>query len=232
MHHWAHRNKMCDPWWEPETEWHRSWKNNFNAECQEVIFKDEQTGEKHIADVRTVHGMVIEFQHSHIDPLERVSREIFYKNMVWVVDGTRLKSTHKRFIYAKDHFSQISNGNFLVDNPENCLPSEWLASPIPVIFDFRSDQWFDGAFMIVDDLYCLFPVRIETSVLLEKIPTKAFLNDAINGTSSLRLRSFIMDKNQFIRELQNQITMLQRFKQRTTIPNFRRPVSYKRRGRF
>ena len=48
--------------------------------------------------------MVIEFQHSHIDPLERVSRENFYNNMVWVVDGTRLKRGHQRFIYAKDHF--------------------------------------------------------------------------------------------------------------------------------
>jgi len=30
VHHWAHQNnKMCDSWWERETPWHRSWKNNF-----------------------------------------------------------------------------------------------------------------------------------------------------------------------------------------------------------
>jgi len=30
--HWAHRkSKDCDPWWEQETEWHRSWKNQFPA---------------------------------------------------------------------------------------------------------------------------------------------------------------------------------------------------------
>lgn len=28
--HWAHKgNRNCDPWWENETDWHRSWKGNF-----------------------------------------------------------------------------------------------------------------------------------------------------------------------------------------------------------
>ena len=41
-----------------------------------------QSGEKHVADVNTQSGMVIEFQHSHLDPLERAARERFYGNMV------------------------------------------------------------------------------------------------------------------------------------------------------
>jgi hypothetical protein len=87
--HWAHRGiRDCDSWAEGETDWHRAWKNNFPAECQEFIQHDGQSGEKHIADVRTSHGLVIEFQHSHLEPLERVARERFYGNMVWVVfDG-------------------------------------------------------------------------------------------------------------------------------------------------
>jgi len=90
--HWAHRSKAnCDSWWETETEWHRAWKNNFPVGWQEISLIDEKTGEKHIADVRTAHNLVIEFQHSRIDPKERVLREKFYKNMLWVVDGTRLK---------------------------------------------------------------------------------------------------------------------------------------------
>jgi Competence protein CoiA-like family len=53
--HWAHRGmRDCDTWAEKETDWHRAWKNNFPAECQEFIQHDEQSGEKHIADVRTV----------------------------------------------------------------------------------------------------------------------------------------------------------------------------------
>ena len=58
LHHWAHsRNKMCDTWWEPETEWHRTWKNNYPADWQEISLFDERTGEKHIADVRTIHNL-------------------------------------------------------------------------------------------------------------------------------------------------------------------------------
>ncbi|WP_143822988.1 competence protein CoiA family protein [Mucilaginibacter sp. MD40] len=232
MHHWAHRNKMCDPWWEPETEWHRSWKGNFPVEWQEIILNDELTGEKHIADVRTAHGMVIEFQHSRIDPLERVSRENFYGNMVWVADGTRLKREHQRFIDSKDHFFQINAGSFLVSNPEHSLPAAWLGSPVPVIFDFKSDQTFYGSTELKEHVFCLFPIRIGTSALLEKIPVKSFIADALNGRSSLRLRSFLNNKDQFMRDLQNQITMLRRMQQRQTMANFSRPVTYKRRRRY
>src|SRR5689334_12169298 len=78
--HWAHKgNRNCDPWWEHETEWHRAWKNHFSGEWQEVVLKDELTGEKHIADIKTEHGLVVEFQHSCINPEEQRKREGFYK---------------------------------------------------------------------------------------------------------------------------------------------------------
>src|SRR5579885_1412935 len=84
--HWAHDpGKECDKWHEPETEWHRAWKNKFPREWQEKIHYD-QSGEKHIADVRTIHGLFIELQRSPIEPQERDSRERFYRNMIWVVD--------------------------------------------------------------------------------------------------------------------------------------------------
>src|SRR4051812_33935483 len=92
IQHWAHKGvKICDPWWENETEWHRSWKNNFPREWQEIPLADKIKNEIHIADIQTSHGLIVEFQHSHIEPSERIARERFYKNMVWVVDGTRLK---------------------------------------------------------------------------------------------------------------------------------------------
>lgn len=68
--HWAHKGmSSCDPWWENETEWHRTWKNHFPLEWQEQIARDPISGETHIADVKTPHGLVIEFQHSSIDPM-------------------------------------------------------------------------------------------------------------------------------------------------------------------
>ncbi len=88
--HWSHKgNPPCDPWWESETEWHREWKNKFPKDWQEVSHVDAITGEQHIADVKNPFGLVIEFQHTAIKPEERASREGFYKQMVWVVDGTR-----------------------------------------------------------------------------------------------------------------------------------------------
>ena len=125
VHHWAHLgNKMCDSWWEPETEWHRAWKNNFPSEWQEIFLKDLITGEKHVADVKTPGGLVIEFQHSHIDPKERTTREEFYKKMVWVVDGTRLKKDFLRFAKAKNHFRKGYKAKiFYVDFVEDCFPS-------------------------------------------------------------------------------------------------------------
>lgn len=88
--HWAHKSRQsCDPWWEAETDWHRNWKNEFPEEWQEVVHTDERTGERHIADVKTPHGFVVEFQHSALSGEERRSREDFYQDMIWIVDGDR-----------------------------------------------------------------------------------------------------------------------------------------------
>lgn len=99
VHHWAHIGEpACDRWWEPETQWHRMWKLRFPGAWHECIMHDDATGEKHIADVRTPDGVVMEFQHSHLRADERGAREHFYRNMVWVVDGTRLQRDLPRFI--------------------------------------------------------------------------------------------------------------------------------------
>src|SRR6266705_700580 len=96
--HWAHKGSLsCDPWWENETEWHRNWKGRFPRDWQEVICQAEQ-GEKHIADVKTDREWVIEFQHSHIKPEERRLRDLFYKRLIWVVDGTRRKRDAMQFL--------------------------------------------------------------------------------------------------------------------------------------
>ncbi|MCQ8230571.1 competence protein CoiA [Pectobacterium carotovorum] len=87
MHHWAHiGRKKCDPWWENETEWHREWKSLFPENCREVIHIAPD-GEIHRADIKTSSGIVIEVQHSAMTDAERTSREVFYKNLIWVLDG-------------------------------------------------------------------------------------------------------------------------------------------------
>jgi competence protein CoiA len=138
VNHWAHIGKRnCDSWWEKETEWHRAWKNNFPIEWQEIPMPDELTSEKHIADVRTSHDLIIEFQHSHIDPEERYSREKFYQNMVWVVDGTRLKRDYPRFLKGINSLRNTTKpGHYVVDFPNKVFPNAWLDSSVPVILIF------------------------------------------------------------------------------------------------
>lgn len=91
IHHWAHASKrQCDPWWENETDWHRAWKNLFPEHCREISCTASD-GEIHRADIITDTGIVLEVQHSAMTDLERNSREHFYKNMVWIVDGRVFK---------------------------------------------------------------------------------------------------------------------------------------------
>lgn len=87
MHHWAHYGRRnCDPWWENETSWHREWKGRFPEDCREVSHLAPD-GEIHRADIKTRNGIVIEVQHSSMTDAERLSREAFYQNLVWIVDG-------------------------------------------------------------------------------------------------------------------------------------------------
>lgn len=90
--HWAHKGRIhCDSWWENETEWHRNWKNQFSDQNQEIPATDPANDEVHIADVKTDHGLVIEFQNSPISETEARSREAFYRTMIWIVNAENFK---------------------------------------------------------------------------------------------------------------------------------------------
>jgi hypothetical protein len=138
IRHWAHRGtRKCDHWWEPETPWHRRWKDQFPAECQEVVHWADE-GEKHIADVKTAHGRVIEFQHSPLHPDERRAREAFYPQMVWVVDGLRTKRGWLQFLRALEfgHLMSSSPLRYIVDTEGCALLETWVESSVPVYLDF------------------------------------------------------------------------------------------------
>lgn len=210
--HWAHRGiRDCDAWAEKETEWHRAWKNNFPAECQEFIQHDGQSGEKHIADVRTSHGLVIEFQHSHLDPQERTKRERFYGNMVWVVDGARLQRDYPRFNMGKDHLRRtLIPGYFLLAFPDECFPAMWLDSSVSVIFDFRRvDSQPPDVFR--DTLWCLLPGRAEGSAVVVGMSREQFVNVALSRPQLLEAQELLTGFAQYIRELRVASTSARRF---------------------
>jgi len=170
--HWAHRSKLsCDPWWENETAWHREWKNRFPAEWQEVMHQDPISRERHIADVKTSHGVVVEFQRSTIDPEEVTAREQFYKRIVWVIDGTRSELDSSFFNLSRSGISTEGYAYF-----------KWLGrsrlfhrwhTRTPVFVDFGGAGFWrvcafdpttkEGTVGIVDrDLFCQGLIRGET----------------------------------------------------------------------
>jgi len=173
INHWAHKGKRnCDPWWENETEWHRAWKNEFPTEWQEVVHCDEN-GEKHIADVKTSSNWVLEFQHSPINPEERRSRNSFYPNLVWVLDGTSRKRDKPNFHRVLDEFSIRSDDPRFkaVLGQDDCkLIKEWHESNALVFLDFQDEDerkqpliWF------------LFPKITENEAYLYPISRDKFI---------------------------------------------------------
>lgn len=136
--HWAHEGRRrCDPWWENETEWHRAWKNHFPTEWQEIIHRSDD-GERHIADVKTAQGWVIEFQHSAIKPEERRSREGFYQKLVWIVDGTRRKRASTQIVRAWTEGLEVTGGapGLRQAHSDECRAlSDWMGARGAVFFD-------------------------------------------------------------------------------------------------
>lgn len=163
VHHWAHRGRrICDHWWEPETPWHRQWKSHFPADWQEFVHVAAD-GERQIADVRTDHGLVLEFQHSHLRPDERAAREAFYPNLVWVVDGTRLKRDAPRFAAGRQSLRPTTwRGIYTLPFPEECFPPNWLDCRAPAFFDFAgAEPVAPSAPLIARYLWGLLPGRAE-----------------------------------------------------------------------
>ena len=153
--HWAHVNReVCDAWHEAKGEWHVKWQNEFPANWRECLVVKDQ--ERHIADIRSEQGLVIEFQHSAMNREEQEKREKFYGKMIWVVDGTRLKNDKARFIKnVNGEIKALPNpltgkptGFWIVFDVKNVFPRAWLNCSVPVLFDFG-----------MDSLLCLLPER-------------------------------------------------------------------------
>lgn len=199
--HWAHKCKVsCDPWWENETEWHRTWKNHYPPKWQEITHQDSATGERHVADIKTDKEFVIEFQHSAIKSTEIKSREDFYKNMVWVVDGTRLKSDYLRFNKGLRCLRNLNAGFFLSASPESCFPASWLTSSVPVYFDFQGIAPNNEPDFTRATLWCLFPGRVEGTAIIACVAQKQFVELSSTTPHLLRAQELILHIAQFIRQ--------------------------------
>jgi hypothetical protein len=181
--HWAHRGRhACDHWWERETEWHRAWKNRFPEGWQEIVHTPEN-GDKHIADVKTENGVVLEFQHSFLSPDEREARESFYPKMVWVVDGTRRKKDRAQFFASVDAAIVINHEPLivLVRWKEGALLRDWEGSKVPVYFDFGDDTLWRLNPCIPNGMTYLFrvPKTVFLRVHLEGLPFEEMCTEVV-----------------------------------------------------
>lgn len=188
--HWAHREVLrCDHWKENETEWHRNWKNKFPAEWQEIISRAEN-GERHIADVKTTCGRVIEFQHSYLEPKERRSREAFYGSMFWVVDGLRRQRDKSSFFTTLlgRHFVSQEWLRYLVPSNRCPLLRDWSDSRVGVFFDFGISQEDVDRFN-VPVVWHLSPKKPDGHALLTPFPVKNFIAALRNGVPFTGIRA-------------------------------------------
>jgi competence protein CoiA len=182
--HWAHREvRHCDHWWEPETEWHTSWKNRFPVEWQEQI-RWADDGEKHIADVMTPDRRVVEFQHSPLSSDERRARETFYRSMAWVVDGLARKRDQPSFEKTR-RFIHREPLVYSGDPIECALLRDWVGRPVDVFFDFGEREEDIAAFR-TPVLWHLHPDP--GHVFLVPIPTADFIEAVHKSLPFQRIR--------------------------------------------
>ena len=154
MHHWAHVSRRnCDPWWENETNWHREWKAKFPEECREVSHTAPD-GELHRADIKTPTGIVIEVQHSTMTDQELESRETFYRNLVWIVDGRGFRN----------RFSIL--GQLPAAGAEICRELVWWppSPPLPPQGPFRQPWKGLAPFVRVSDIVEAHPGFTKASI--------------------------------------------------------------------
>jgi competence protein CoiA len=190
IHHWAHKSDCeCDHWWENETVWHRAWKNHFPPELQEIRHKDETTGEWHIADVKTKHGHILEFQHSFLKDEERQARNKFYGDkLVWIVDGLKRVKDKSQFELFLKHAIPIQNDSSILKlHPfinECSLINEWSNCSVPVFFDFGPEL----------PLWCLLPKSAKGNYYILEYSRQNFLalhTELLNGKTFEDFTKFV-----------------------------------------
>lgn len=173
--HWAHKSlDTCDRFSEPETAWHREWKNRFPEEWREVVIGN------HRADISFdlknpdyQNSYVIEFQHSPISHEKICDRSKAYgRSLTWVVDASSLAKRLEFTVeddYSKGDLAQIAtcwdpSTKKLIGNGPDCVTVWWKHfsgawnTPVKqkIIFDFPDNNvMFDlSSYFIGDNGRC------------------------------------------------------------------------------
>jgi hypothetical protein len=183
VRYWSHPpGRICDKWWKNETEWHRNWKDEFPVSWQEFV-QHSESGERHIADVRTDDGWVLEFQYSYLKPGERRARDAFYRpKLIWVVSGLRRKTDVPQFAKAWNEGTPVGAGNspMRMVSSDGCrLLQEWGGSDAQVFIDFGAEQ----------GLWWLLGKRPNGQVCVVRFSRAEFI-EVHRGTTTQKARDF------------------------------------------
>lgn len=190
-----------------ESPWHRNWKLAFPPQFREKIFFSELQNCHHRADIHTPCGTTIEFQHSPISLQELKSREDFYSNLVWIVDGKKFKG----FKILKqipdvddpklDAYEFSHTQNLTLYRRETSAKSKLLTLSHPELFGIKLSPryfsfvwkhphkvWYEAKHPMIFDFGGYFLYRLKQRpqlsgayAYLEMIPRKDFVNQYLSS---------------------------------------------------
>jgi len=103
--------------------------------------------------------------------------------MIWVVDGTRLKRDFSRFKKNQDILRKTSKqGQFTIDYVDECFPSNWANSKVPIIFDFKGYGTNPDSDELRNYLICLMPNQGIRQSVVYFLTRDSFINNIRQGS--------------------------------------------------
>lgn len=182
--HWSHKkHESCDNWYEPETQWHKNWKDVFGKDRIEIVLKKD--GKKHFADIYTEDNIVIELQNSPIQKHVIRERENFYgEKMLWLINGFSFllnftmhnESTNRDWIPYNNGWVNFITGEFSnipVNKKSRKMVFNWAwarkswdEAIRPILIDFGDNELF----MVTEGMGSSYGkgLRIQKSSFIQK----------------------------------------------------------------
>ena len=159
--------------------WHILWQSTVTVENREYII--ERNYKRHRADIYIPEkNYVIEIQHSHIDPDKIKEREIFYENIIWIIDGTSEINIEK-LCDKCTKISDLCDKCLLSIKKDKVKTSEVLFEGKNFYILSMSKKFFlnmkEEVFIHCDGFICKFVAKLKGhNILCEKIEFKELFN--------------------------------------------------------